>query len=62
MSSEMMAVAEVAMSILPMLRRYIPHLGRNSLGMSRNPRPRKSLIWVEKIVNAMPAVNPTTIG
>ena len=40
----MMAVAEVAMSILPMLRRYIPHLGRNSLGMSRNPRPRKSLI------------------
>ncbi|GFI66686.1 hypothetical protein IMSAG192_00207 [Muribaculaceae bacterium] len=49
-------------SIFPRLARYTPHLDRNSEGTSVSPSPKKSLIWVENIVNAIPLVKPTTIG
>ena len=54
--------ARVIQSILPRLERYMAHFGKNSPGMFLRPNPRKSLICVEKMVRAIPAVNPTTIG
>ena len=61
-SSDTAAVARAGSDMLPRLLKYIPHLGMNWPGISRRPRPKKSLIWVEKMVRAIPAVNPTTIG
>ncbi len=60
--SDTTPTARVGRSMLPRLDRYMPHLGMNSLGTPVSPRPKKSLIWVEKMVSAIPAVNPTTIG
>ena len=46
----------------PMERRYKSHLGTKSAGMFVRPRPKRSFIWVEKMVTAIPAVKPTTMG
>ena len=59
---EITPTAVVCQSMAEKLRKYAPHLGMNAAGRSFRPRPRKSFIWVEKMVSAIPAVNPTTIG
>ncbi len=61
-SREAMPTPSVTQSVCCRWLRYTPHLGRNSLGTSLSPSPRKSLICVEKMVSAMPAVKPTTMG
>ena len=53
----------VAGSTVEALRKYSTHLPMKSPGVSPcSVRPKKSGIWVEKMVSAIPAVNPTTIG
>ena len=61
-SSDTRPVTSVTGSMRPRLVSSIPHLGRNCPGRSRRPRPRKSLTWVVKMVRAIPAVKPTTMG
>ena len=52
-SREAMPTPSVTQSVCCRWLRYTPHLGRNSLGTSLSPSPRKSLICVEKMVSAM---------
>ena len=62
MSSDTTEVHSAGSETLSKLVKYMPHLGMNWPGMSLSPSPKKSLICVEKIVTAIPAVKPTTIG
>ena len=62
-SSEMSATKRVGRCTPPKWLMYTPHLPMKSPGIfSVMVRPKKSGICVEKIVRAMPAVKPTTIG
>ena len=56
------ATQSVGMSIWSKFRRYTPHLPVKSPGRFFRPRPKKSLICVDRMVRAIPAVKPTTIG
>ncbi len=61
-SSDTRPVASVGRATLSKFLKYMIHFGMNCPGTSRRPSPKKSLIWVENIVSAIPAVKPTTIG
>ena len=41
---------------------YSPHLPRNSAGSGPMSSPSRSLTWLEKMISAMPLVNPVTTG
>ena len=43
-------------------RIYTPHLAKKSDGTLSIVNPKRSFICVEKMVRAIPAVNPTTMG
>ena len=60
--SDTAPTARVYGSIRLIFAKYTPHFDTKSLGTSVNPSPKKSLICVEKIVSAIPAVKPTTTG
>jgi hypothetical protein len=61
-ASEANATPTVGRSILSRLLKYTPHFEMKSPGRSRRPMPRKSFTCVDRIVRAIPAVNPTTMG
>ena len=42
--------------------KYTPHFSMKSEGLLASVKPKRSLIWVVKMVTAIPLVNPTTIG
>ena len=48
--------------MVPKLWKYTVHLSIKAAGTSAISRPSASLIWVEKMVNAIPLVKPTTRG
>ena len=60
--NDVTATAVVTKSMLDRLLKYVPHFGMKAAGTFVNPIPKKSFIWVENIVSAIPAVKPTTIG
>ena len=63
MASDTIDTAAVIQLTEPILDMYTFHLPMKSAGAaSVSVRPKKSGIWVEKIVSAIPAVKPTTIG
>ena len=63
MASDTRPTTAVAGSMLPKFLIYTPHLPRKSPGTASSMRrPKKSGIWVENIVTAIPAVKPTTMG
>ncbi len=57
-----MPTARASQLTVPKLWKYAAHFDRKSAGTLSMVSPKRSLIWVVKMVRAIPLVKPTTMG